>query len=78
MLGKRVEWDGINNVEHMWEWVKRAMVESTREVCGLVRVRGKTPKGVWWNDEIKAAVRKNEAAWKKVLAASEKRQKKDV
>ena len=23
---KRVEWDGENNVEHMWEQVKRAMV----------------------------------------------------
>ena len=32
--GKRVEWDGENNVEYMWEQVKRAMVESAREVCG--------------------------------------------
>ena len=38
--GKRVEWDGENNVEHMWELVKQAMVESEREVCGSVRVRG--------------------------------------
>ena len=30
--GKGVEWDGDNNVEHMWEQVKRAMVESAREV----------------------------------------------
>ena len=27
--GKRVERDGENNVEHMWEQVKRAVVEST-------------------------------------------------
>ena len=26
--GKDVEWDGDNNVEHMWEQVNRAMVES--------------------------------------------------
>ena len=26
---------------------------------------------VWWNDEIKAAVRIKEAAWKGVLAASD-------
>ena len=32
--GKRVEWDGENNVEHMREQVKQEMVESTREVCG--------------------------------------------
>ena len=25
--GKTVEWDGEKNVEHMWEQVKRAMVE---------------------------------------------------
>ena len=38
---KRVEGDRDNNVEHMWEQVKRAMVESAREVCGSVRVGGK-------------------------------------
>ena len=42
--GKRVEWDRDNNVEHMWEQVKRAMVESSREVCGSVRVGAKEPK----------------------------------
>ena len=30
---------------------------------------------VWWNDEIKAAVRKKEAAWKGVLAASDEETK---
>ena len=30
--GKEVEFDGDNNVEHMLEQVKRAMVESAREV----------------------------------------------
>ena len=39
--GKEVEWDGYNNVKHMWEQVKRAVVESVREVCGSVRVGGK-------------------------------------
>ena len=28
--GKRVEWDGENNADHMWEQVKRSMVESAR------------------------------------------------
>ena len=32
--GKRVGWDGENNVKHMWEQVKWGMVESAREVCG--------------------------------------------
>ena len=32
---KSVEWDG-ENVDHMWEQVKQAMVESAREVCGSV------------------------------------------
>ena len=27
-------------------------------------VGGKSQKSVWWNDEIKAAVRRKEAAWK--------------
>ena len=30
--------DGEHYVEHMWEQVKLAMVESAREVCGSVRV----------------------------------------
>ena len=41
---KRVEWDGENNVEHMWKQVNRAIVESAREVCGSVRVGGGNPK----------------------------------
>ena len=44
--GKGVEWNGDNNVEHMWEQVKWAMVESAREVCGSLRVAGKNPKCV--------------------------------
>ena len=67
--GKGVEWEGDNNVEHMWEQVKRVMVESEREACGSVKVGGKKPKTVWWNDETKDAVRKKEDAWKGVLAA---------
>ena len=59
----------------MWDQIKRAMVESAREVCGSVRVGGKNPKSVWWNDEIKAAVRRKEVAWKEVLAASDKETK---
>ena len=54
--------------------MKRATVENAREVYGSVRVRRKNPKSVWWNDEIKTAVRRKEAAWK-VLAASNKKAK---
>ena len=36
LKGKGVEWYGDDNVEHMWELVKPAMVESAREVCGSV------------------------------------------
>ena len=68
--GKELKWDGDNNVKHMLEEVKWAMVENAREVCGSVRVAGKNPKSVRWNDKIKAAVRRKEAAWKEVLAAS--------
>ena len=45
-LRKGVEWYGDNNVEHMWEQVKRAMVESVREVCGSVKVVEKNQKNV--------------------------------
>ena len=47
------------------------MVASAREVCGSVRVGEKNPKRLWWKDEIKAAVRRKEAAWKKGLAAKD-------
>ena len=47
-------------------------------MCGSVRVGAKNPKSVWWNDEIKAAVRRKDAAWKEVLAASDEEEKKDV
>ena len=47
---KRVEWDGESNIEYMWEQVKHAMVESAREKCGTVRVGGKNPKSVWFEE----------------------------
>ena len=63
----------------MWERVKRTIVESRREVCGSVRVEGKNTNSLWWNYERIAAVRRKEAAWKEVLAAShEEAKKKDV
>ena len=39
--GKGVEWEGDNNVEHMWEQVKQAKQESAKEVCRSVNVGGK-------------------------------------
>ena len=45
-------------------------MESAKEVCGSVRVGGKNPKSVLWNDEIRAAVCRKEAPWKEVLAAN--------
>ena len=36
---------------------------------------GENPKSVWWIDEMKAAVRRKEAAWKGVLAASDEETK---
>ena len=59
----------------MWEQVKWAMVESAREICGSVRIGGKNLKSVWWKDEIKAAVRRKDAVWKGVLAASDEETK---
>ena len=56
--GKRVEEDGENNVKHIWEQVKLVMVESTRKVCGSVRVGGGDLKSVWWNYQVKAQVKR--------------------
>ena len=46
----------------MREKVKRAMVESAREVCGSVRVEGGNPKSVLWNNQVKTVVKREEAA----------------
>ena len=54
----------------MWEQVKQAMIESARDVCGSGKGDWENPKSVWWNNEIKAAVKKKKAAWKVGLAAS--------
>ena len=75
--GKGIKWDGDDNVEHMCKQVKWAMVERSREVCDSVRVGGKNKERVWWNDDIKAAIRRKEAGrwcWQLVI----KRQRKDV
>ena len=51
----------------MWEQVKQAMVDSAREGCGSVRAVGKNPKNIWWNDVVKTAIERKEAAWKEAL-----------
>ena len=33
---------------------------------------------MWWNDEVKAVVRRKEDAWREVLAASDEEAKEDV
>ena len=40
-----------------------------------MRVGGKNPKSVWWNDGVKDAVRRKEAPWKEVLAPSDEKSK---
>ena len=62
----------------MWEQVKRAMVESAREVCGSVRVGRKNLRSVCWNDKVKAAVSRKEAAWKEVLDTRDEEAKEHV
>ena len=46
-----------------------AMVESSREVCGSMRVEGGNTKTVWWNDQVKGAIKRKEDAWEEVLGA---------
>ena len=46
------------------------MIES-----GLVGVGGRNPNSVWWNDEVNAAVKRKEAAWKEVLGARDEDEK---
>ena len=45
-------------------------MKCAREVCGSVRVGGKNPKSVRWNDEVKAAIMRKDFTWKEVFAAS--------
>ena len=54
---------------YMWEQAKRVIFENAREVCGSVKLGGKNPKSVWWNNEVKTTVRRKEATWKDVLPA---------
>ena len=52
---KKVEWDGENNVEHMWEEVKRAMVKS-EEMC--------VAQECVWNSEVIIMIKRKEIARK--------------
>ena len=54
----------------MWEQVKQVIVEVQKKYVAQSELEGKNPKSVWWSNEIKAAVKRKEAAWKGVLAAS--------
>ena len=47
--------------------MKRAMVESAREMCGSVRVGWNNPKSMWWSNEVKAAVIRKNAPGKEMF-----------
>ena len=49
--------------------MKWAMVESAREVGNSVQVGDGNPKSVWWNNKVKAAVKRMEVARKGLLGA---------
>ena len=59
----------------MWEQVKRAIVDSGGEVCGLVRMGG---GGLWRNDVVKGAAERKQAAWREVWELGMRLQNTDV
>ena len=50
--------------------MKRVIAGSAKEVCGSVRLGWKNLKSIWWNREVKAAIRRKE-----VFAASNEKAK---
>ena len=47
--------------------MKRAIVESVREVCSSsVKAGRNNPKSVWWHDALKAVIKRKEDAWNQV------------
>ena len=62
----------------MWDQVKRAMVESATEACASVRVAGKNPKSVCWNDEIKLQLGERRLLGRRCWVLAIKRQNKAV
>ena len=38
------------------------MIESARDMCGTVRIGVENLKSMWWNGEVKAAVKRKEVA----------------
>ena len=70
LKSKIAEWDEGRDVKQMWKQVKRAKVNSAREVCGSMR-GGKNPKYVWWHGVVKAAVEIKEDTLKEKVARNE-------
>ena len=52
--------------------------DSAREVCGSVKVRGKNPKNLWWNDMIKASVERRRLHRRRYMELQMRLQKADV
>ena len=53
----------------MWQQVKQAIVDGTREICSSVIEEGGNSKSVCWNNEVKLPVKKKKAGWKKMRGA---------
>ena len=47
--------------------MKRIMIESAKKFGGSVGGGGENAKKMWWNDQLKAAVKRKDTAWKEVI-----------
>lgn len=56
-----------NNVEEKWNYLKKIIIETTKEICGISRNNNKRKQTAWWTENIKQKIKIKKQCWKNYL-----------
>ena len=71
ILTEKLEnWEQViinGTIEEMWGYLKSAMLEAAKTVCGYSKKNNSRKQTPWWNEEVKAQIKEKKNAWKMYL-----------
>lgn len=55
---------GENDLKKQWTTIKESILKSAEDVCGKRKVNNIRKGTRWWNEDVKAVIKKKKDAWK--------------